>query len=106
MKYRYRYTNVPSVIQGDVPEDEAWCFVTGHTGEMEFHHIMNGNKKSKRLSEEYGFWVWLEHDAHDRLHHTPEGIAYQRTLKQKCQIAFEREHPRSLWFRLFHKNYL
>lgn len=104
MKHRYRYTDVPSVLQGDVPESEAFSFLSGATGKIDFHHIMNGSKK--KLSEEYGFWIWLTRAEHTKLHNTPEGIAYQRTLKQKCQIAFEKEHPRSMWMELFGKNYL
>lgn len=102
-KYRYKYTDVPSVIQGDVPEDEAVSFVSGLPC-REFHHIMNG--AFKKLSEEYGFWIWLTREEHNKLHFTKEGIQYQWTLKQKCQIAFERQHPRSMWMRLFKKNYL
>lgn len=105
-RYKYRYTNVPSVIQGDVPEAEASSFVSGRTDSIEFHHIFGKTKYYKKLSEQYGFWVWLTLEEHDKLHHTPVGVAYNRTLKQQCQELFEMEHSRSMFIRLFGKSYL
>ena len=105
-RYKYRYTNIPSVIQGDVPEAEASSFVSGRTDSIEFHHVFGKTKYYKKLSEQYGFWIWLTLDEHDKLHHTPVGVAYGRTLKQQCQEIFEMEHSRSMFIRLFGKSYL
>lgn len=105
-RYKYRYTNVPSVIQGDVPETEANSFVSGRTNSIEFHHIFGKTKYYKKLSEQYGFWVWLTLEEHDKLHHTAAGVAYNKTLKQQCQELFEMEHSRSMFIRLFGKSYL
>lgn len=103
---KYRYTNVPSILQGEVPETEAYSYVSGLHTNIEFHHIMNGTKHFRKLSEEHGLWIWLTRAEHDKLHHTPEGIAYQLTLKQECQALFEKRYSRDRWMRLFHKNYL
>jgi len=51
-------------------------------------------------------WIWLTKQEHENLHGTKEGAALQRTLKQECQALFEMEHPREMWIRLFHRNYL
>lgn len=106
MTYKYRYTNVPSILQGDVPESEAESYISGLHTNIEFHHIMNGTKYSRKLSEQYGLWIWLTKQEHENLHGTKEGAALQRTLKQECQALFEMEHPREMWIRLFHRNYL
>lgn len=106
MKKRYRYTNVPSVLQGDVPEDEAWCFFSGHTYDIDFHHIFGKTKQYKKRSEQYGYWIWLTHEEHDKLHHTSNGKKKEKKLKQECQKVFEKDHSRSEFIRLFGKNYL
>jgi hypothetical protein len=104
-KYRYKYTDVPSVLQGDVPDEEAVSFLSGYPC-RDFHHIFGKTKYYRRLSEQYGFWIWLTRSEHDKLHHTPAGKQYERTLKQQCQELFELEHPRSMFIRLFGKSYL
>ncbi len=101
---RFRYTDVPSLIQGDVPADEAWCYLSGLHTNIEFHHIMNGTFREK--SEKYGCWVWLNSTVHHKLHHTPEGKQWGRSLKAKCQLAFENKYSRELWMREFKKSYL
>lgn len=105
-RYKYRYTNAPSVLQGDVPEDEQYSFVSGRHTHCDFHHIIGKNKYYKRLSEQYGFWIWLTPEEHDNLHHTAAGVAYSLTLKQQCQEVFEMEHSRKMFIRLFGKSYL
>lgn len=105
-KYKYRYTDVPSVLQGDVPEEEQRSYLTNKRAQCDFHHIFGQNKYKKRLSEQYGFWIWLTREEHDKLHHTPVGVQYNQTLKQECQEIFEMEHPRSMFIRLFGRSYL
>lgn len=108
MSYKYRYTNIPSVLQGDVPEWESYSYMdeTRTVCECDFHHIFGQTKYKKKLSEQYGFWVWLTREDHDNLHHTPAGKQYEKTLKQQCQEIFEMSHSREMWMRLFHRNYL
>lgn len=101
---KYRYTNIPSLIQGEVPESEAYCYLSGLHTNIDFHHIMNGAYRKK--SEKYGCWVWLNHQVHDKLHSTPEGKKWERTLKQECQRAFENRYSREKWMKEFHRNYL
>ena len=104
MKYKYRHTNIPSLLQGDVPDGEEIDFLSGSPMHCDFHHIMNGPYKKK--AEEDGCWIWLSHEAHMKLHSTAEGAQFQYTLKQKCQIAYERIHTREMWVRRYHRNYL
>lgn len=106
MSYKYRYTNIPSVLQGDVPEWESRSYLSDKEGDCDFHHIFGQRPMQKKLSEQYGFWIWLTREEHDRLHHTPQGVIYNNSLKQQCQEIFEMSHPRSMWMRLFHRNYL
>lgn len=103
---KYRYTNIPSVLQGDVPDGEEVCFLSGKRCHCDFHHVFGGTPQARKRSEEFGLWVWLEHDVHMNLHGTKQGQEWSRSLKQKCQQMFELEHPRSMFIRLFHRNYL
>ena len=104
MPKRFRYTNVPSLIQGAVPEDEAWCYLSGLHTNIEFHHIMNGPYRKK--SEKYGCWVWLNSTVHFNLHNTREGKQWERSLKAKCQLAFINQYSMELWMDTFHRSYL
>ena len=108
-KHKYLYTNIPSVLQGDVPYEERHSYITqktAYTDTIDFHHIFGKTKYYKKLSEQYGFWIWLTRDEHDKLHHTSAGVQYSRTLKQQCQEIFEMDHSRSMFIRLFGKSYL
>ena len=104
-RYKFRHTDVPSVLQSDIAsDDDAYCFVSGFHVNLDFHHIFNGAYKHK--SEEDGFWIYLRHDLHMNLHDTEEGHAYWRTLKQKCQEYYELTHTREQFIRRYGKNYL
>lgn len=106
MSYKYRYTNIPSVLQGDVPEWESRSYLSDRKGQCDFHHIFGQTKYNRKLSEQYGFWIWLTREEHMKLHGTPEGIQFGITLKQECQQIFELNHSREMWMRLFKKSYL
>ena len=101
---RYRYTDVPSLLQEDRPEDEAQCYRCKLEGQMQFHHILNGSLK--RASEEIGAWVWLCPACHDWVHSTGDGVWFQRIMKATCQERYEENHTREEWMALVHKNYL
>lgn len=103
MKYKYRYTNTPSLLQGDIPDGEEICYIHEQRMHCDFHHIMNASGKAR--SERFGCWIWLSPEAHRWLHDTPAGVRYQQELKAKCQIEFEKDHSREEWMELFHKNY-
>ena len=104
-KKRYRKTDVPSLLQGDIPDGEEVCYITGAEMPCHFHHIMNGNEILKKRCEEVGAWVWVSPEEHHKLHNTREGIARLQDLKEQCQTAFEKTHTRKEWMGLFHKNY-
>ena len=100
---RYRYTDVPSLLQGDMPEDEAECYRCHKYG-CEFHHIMNGTS-SRKDAERTGAWVWLCPKCHHWAHDTGEGVRYLRELKEKAQSKFLETHSLAEWMAIFHKNY-
>lgn len=101
---RYRYTNTPSLLQGDMPEDEAICYKCKMEVICEFHHIMNGSAY-RGDAEKIGAWVWLCSRCHHWAHTTGEGARYLRKLKAEAQAAYEEDHTRAEWMYLFHKNY-
>lgn len=102
-KYRYRYTNVPSVIQGDVPDGDEKCVVCGKNMPCDFHHLLNGTRK--KFSEDEGFWVWLCRRDHRWLHDTNQGHLLWNRWRSTCQEKYEQMHDREEWMRYAHKNY-
>lgn len=108
MKYKYRYTDVPSLIQEDRDESEAICFICKRGGVMEFHHILNGAYKG--VAEKIGAWVWLCPKCHRKVHNykrTDKRSLYDpQWLKLLCQEVYELNHTRDEWMALVHKNYL
>lgn len=86
-------------------EDPPRCYLTGRRDNLERHHIMAG-VANRKISEQYGLWVWLTHDAHTG----PDGAQYNPELslilKRDAQRAFVSIYGRALWMRLFGKNYL
>lgn len=102
--YRYRYTDVPSLLQGDMPDDgEQVCYLCRRYGLMDFHHILPNARKED--SEEIGAWVWLHRQCHQKIHSTPKGIRIWNDWKRECQVNFERTHSREEWMKHAHKNY-
>jgi hypothetical protein len=101
---RYRYTDVPSLLQGDVPDGDEVCYFMQMPMHCDFHHIMNGAYRKK--SEKYGCWVWLCRSQHRWLHDTREGKQAERALKMECQIAFEHKYGHDLWMKEFGHNYV
>ena len=100
---RYRKSNVPSLIQGDVPEDEQECFICHHSP-CEFHHVLNKTEKS--FAEKIGAWVWLCRSHHSYIHDTGEGQKLWRQWKAKAQAEYEKTHTRQEWMKGAHRNYL
>ena len=81
------------------------CFFCGRQHGLERHHVMAGTA-NRKLSEQYGLWVWLCQE-----HHTgTDGAQYDkeknRSLKRLAQIAFEARHSHEEWMEAFMKNYL
>ena len=86
-------------------QEKRECYFTHYTQNLEYHHVMNGNKILRKKSEKYGLWVWLASDVH-RYIHSADGTEKRLWLKQKAQKAFEERYGHDLWMREFHKNYL
>ena len=85
-------------------EDLAVSYLSGRGGPLEKHHIMNGPHRKK--AEQLGLWVMITPEEHRRLHDTKDGTKRRLELKAEAQRAFEKDHPRDEWMRLFKKNYL
>ena len=83
------------------------CYITGQTQGLDKHHIyLSANRK---VSEEYGFFVWLKHDLHNgnnpnAVHNNPNA-GYDLMLKVKCQEVYEQTHSRESFMALIGKNY-
>ena len=87
---------------------ERECYITGATNGLHIHHIYLGNP-GRRLSEEYGCWVWLHYLWHNGASygvHGRDGHALDLKLKQECQEKFEALHGREEFMRIFGRNYL
>ena len=100
---RYRHSDVPSLIQGDVPEDEQYCFMCGESP-CDFHHLLN--KTEKKFSECAGAWVWLCRGHHRWIHDTAEGQKKWREWKSRAQAEYEKTHSHDEWMNGSHRNYL
>lgn len=100
---RYRYTNVPSLLQGDIPEEEARCYVCGKSN-CDFHHLLS--KTEKRFAEHIGAWVWLCRSHHSCIHDTSAGQKMWKRWKAQAQAEYEKTHTREEWMKGAHRNYL
>ena len=93
--------NKPSIIQ----PDETRCYVCGATVGLERHHAMHGTA-NRKIAEKYSLTVMLCQTHHTgRLGVHTDPILDER-IKKDAQRAFTRIYGRSLWMRLFRKNYL
>ena len=81
------------------------CYICGKTVSLERHHVMAGTA-NRKLSEQYGLWVWLCGDCHTGT----DGAQYNRErnqiLKRMAQRAFEARKSHDEWMQIFKKNYL
>ena len=65
-------------------DDISVSFLSGKGGQLEKHHIMNGNPY-REYAEIYGLWVMLTPEEHRWLHDTSQGRKYGRLLKAMAQ---------------------
>ena len=75
---------------------------------LDKHHIFYGTG-NRKISEQNGFWVWLEHLHHiqDSPFKTPHNDKKTDLyLKRKCQEKFEETHTRNEFMSLIGRNYL
>ena len=86
-------------------QSEKRCFVSGDCRYLHEHHIFGGARR--KLSERYGLKVWLRADWHNMADY---GVHFDHALdlqlKQTGQRAFERDHSREEFIRIFGQNYL
>lgn len=100
---KYRYTNVPSLIQGDVPTEKQYCAICGRSP-CDFHHLLTSSEK--KFAEDVGAWVWLCRSHHSMIHNTRGGRAIWLEWKEQAQAEYERTHTRGEWMKGAHRNYI
>lgn len=71
-------------------QTEKVCYITGRTDQLHKHHIFGG--ANRKISDEYGFWVWLTYDFHngnnhEAVHNNPNK-GWDLKLKQECQRKY------------------
>jgi hypothetical protein len=88
-----------------IMQDEKICYITGDTMNLHKHHIFGA--ANRKLSEQYGLWIWLRADWHNLSNY---GIHFNKTLdadiKRKAQEKFNSFYPQLSFIKLFGKNYL
>ena len=85
------------------PDGERVCFITGVQSGLDKHHIYAG-VANRKLSEQYGCWVWLKHSLHMELHDHDKKV--DKYLKRECQKAFEKKYSREKFMKVFGKSFL
>lgn len=83
------------------------CYATGRLDNLHKHHIFMG--KNRKISDRYGFWVWLTGEYHNQ--DNVLGVHFDNTelkekLQRECQAKFEETHSREEFMKLIGKNYL
>ena len=89
-----------------IMQDIRECYITGDTHALHKHHIYFGNP-NRRISEAWGFWVWLRWDWHNGAEY---GVHFNRDLdlrlKRACQERIEENHTRDQFRQIIGKSYL
>ena len=87
-------------------QDKKECIVCG-SWNVEEHHLYKGVAKRK-LSEEYGLKIFLCPTHHRGTNgvHGKNGHKLDMELKQLGQKAFEWDHSREEFIKIFGRNYL
>lgn len=92
-------------MKKSIVEEEQECFICGYKGYLERHHIYGG--PNRKLSEKYGLTIHLcykhHQDSREGVHHN---APLMRKLHETGQRAFEKEHNREEFRRIFGINYL
>ena len=97
-----------SIIQ----DDTSKCFISGNEGWLEWHHVWGG--AFKKISEENGFMVRLNHYFHNEppcaqnfnLGSPHFNKEVREKLQRLCQQEFEKKHTREEFIKLIGRNYL
>ena len=90
-----------SILNGD-----RVCYICETTLNLHKHHIFAGTA-NRKLSEQYGCWVYLcayHHNASDHSVHANKEL--DLWLKRVAQIRFEKMYSRQKFIEVFGRNYL
>ena len=92
-------------MRNSILQQKKECFVTHREYGLHKHHIFEG--PNRRISEEYGFFIWLIPHYHNM---SDEGIHFDKEfdlkVKKMCQAKFEETHTREEFMALIGRNYL
>lgn len=89
-------------IMQDLNRDWIPCFVCGRPA-SDLHHCLHGTA-NRKICDRYKLTVALCRNCHSMVH--DKGM-YDNVLKEKAQMAFEKEYgSREEFIELFGKNYL
>ena len=94
----------PTILQ---TKKECWVsHKSGSNIDLVRHEVFYGNA-NRKLSKEYGLWVWLTPYYHNM---SNEGVHFNKDLdlklKRYAQAEFEVNYPDLDFIKIFGKNYL
>lgn len=89
----------PSILNTTQGED---YILKREVGDTARHEIYFGGK-NRKISKQYGFWVNVCPQIHDKLH---ESGMLDEKLKCECQEIFEENHTREEFRALIGRSYL
>lgn len=82
------------------------CFITGDIYNLHKHHVFKGTA-NRKLSEQYGLWVWLRADWHNLADY---GVHFNKELDRKLKVLaqekFEEKYGHNKFMEVFKKNYI
>lgn len=90
-----------SIIHFPFPDQPDRCFICGKYGPMHKHHCLHG--PHRKNADKHGLFVHLCPACHMALHDHGE---HDRELEEIAQRAFEREHTREEFMRIFGRSWL
>lgn len=99
-------------MSGSIVQNKKECFLCGEKKEygynrLELHHCFGG-VANRKLSDKYGLVVWLCGETCHR--NGPNAVHKNREsdliIKRAAQRAFEKDHTREEFIRVFGKSYI
>lgn len=92
-------------MSDSIMQSEKECYITGSRTNLHKHHIFPGSRR--KVSEQWGCWVWLRQDWHNGASY---GVHFDaelsRRLKAECQARFEALYGHDKFMEVFGKNYI
>lgn len=87
--------------------NEKQCYICGNLYGLDVHHIYGGGNRS--VSDTNGFWIYVCRRCHTyamySIHKNPNA-KWDKELKQRCQMEFEKNHTREEFIRKIGRSYL